>query len=181
ATYNLARLTYNGQGVDPDRAQAIRLYEKAAQAGQADAQFTMGLFYAEGGYGISQSWPAAVAWWREAAGNGHLEAQYLVGNAYHDGDGVTKSHDEAMVWWTRAAKAGYAPAMMKLGEHFADSEVVKRDLVRAYLWYDTAVVTFVRDDRRSEAALKRDAVAARMSGAQRQQAAQLAETWKALF
>ena len=47
---------------------------------------------------------------RVAAEQGSAPAQFLVGSAYHFGDGVPQDYAEAVKWYRRAAEQGYAIA-----------------------------------------------------------------------
>lgn len=55
---------------------------------------------------------AALRWWREAAQQGHADAQYCLGSLYDLGKGINErvdSHDrslEAFRWWYKAASQG---------------------------------------------------------------------------
>jgi len=59
AQYRLARLYANGNGVDKDLTEAIRLYHLAVDQGDADAQLGLGYIY-ETGNGTAKDEIAAV-------------------------------------------------------------------------------------------------------------------------
>jgi TPR repeat protein len=46
----------------------------------------------------------------EAALGGVAQAQFFLGNAYKNGQGVEKDVGKAMLWWSKAAEYGYQPA-----------------------------------------------------------------------
>ena len=46
---------------------------------------------------------------------GHVEAQYNLGNAYHNGKGVEKFYEKAVYWYTKAAEQGHVEAQLYLG------------------------------------------------------------------
>ena len=61
-----------------------------------------------------------VAWFRNAAEQGHREAQYVLSTCYHEGLGVTKSLPLSAAWNAKAADAGHVRAREKvaaLAEH----------------------------------------------------------------
>ena len=58
-----------GQGVRQDYAQAEQWYRKAAEQGNAGAQFNLGLMYAKG-EGVRQNYKIAKEWFGKACDNG---------------------------------------------------------------------------------------------------------------
>lgn len=56
-----------------ERAQAFGWCEHAAQAGDVQAQYVLGTFYASG-IGVAQDRKLALGWYQQAAGRGHREA-----------------------------------------------------------------------------------------------------------
>ncbi len=63
----------NGQGVARDNAEAAKWYRKAAEQGDAGAQFNLGVMYG-GGQGVPQDYAEAVKWFRKAADQGTANA-----------------------------------------------------------------------------------------------------------
>jgi TPR repeat protein len=59
----------NGKGVKQDDAEAVRWYRKAAEQGNAKAQFNLGVMY-DLGKGVKQDDAEAVKWYRKAAFSG---------------------------------------------------------------------------------------------------------------
>ena len=92
----------SGRGVPQDRAQAAAWYRKAAEQGDAKAQFNLGLMYRYGpGYSPN------LDRWVEAFGPppGHA-GQAAPGNPaakYNSGTGVPKDYVEAHKWMSLAA------------------------------------------------------------------------------
>jgi len=68
AALDLALLYLNGTHVPKDNAQALVWFRKAAELGQADAQYYLGLAYKR------IDTVEALRWLRKAAQNGHTEA-----------------------------------------------------------------------------------------------------------
>ena len=56
-----------------DYALALKEFTKAAESGDMNAQFNLGLMYEEG-HGVEQSDLKAGEWYQRAADNGHPEA-----------------------------------------------------------------------------------------------------------
>ena len=55
-------------------AEAAKWYRKAAEQGDADAQFLLGVMYHEG-HGVERSDAEAAKWWRRAAEQGDDNAK----------------------------------------------------------------------------------------------------------
>jgi hypothetical protein len=66
-----------GMGVPRDNAEAVNWYSKAAEQGNANAQYNLGLMY-NSGEGIPQNDAEAVNWWRKAAEQGLEAAKSLL-------------------------------------------------------------------------------------------------------
>ena len=105
AQFSLGERYYNGDGVDRDDEEAVRLWRLAAEQGHVDAQARLGSWYAEpvnGGW--SRDAAEAVRWYRLAAEQGHVGAQYTLGSIYYFGDDVDEDHAEAVRWYRLAAE-----------------------------------------------------------------------------
>ena len=72
--FNLGALYDNGLGVEQDYAKAREWYEKAADKGNAYAQFKIGRAH-ENGLGVTQDYAKAMAWYQKAADQGHAAAK----------------------------------------------------------------------------------------------------------
>ena len=64
----------NGNGVPKDYTQAVYWYRKAADQGEAIAQYNLGWCY-EKGQGVTKDINQAVEWYRKAARQGYDNAQ----------------------------------------------------------------------------------------------------------
>ena len=84
-----------------DYERALREWKAAADAGQAEAQFDLGVLYAKG-LGVKRDVPAAVGWYRKAADQGNAEAQFALGQMYSRGWGVPRDEIDAMRWFQMA-------------------------------------------------------------------------------
>ena len=78
---------------------------KAAEQGDADAQYNLGFMYATGD-GVIKDAAEAVKWYRKAAEQGYADAQYNLGLMYANGDGVIKDLVEAHAWFNVAGANG---------------------------------------------------------------------------
>ena len=89
-------------GQDPGQLAEIR---RRAEQGDADAQFTLGVRYANGD-GVIKDDEEAVRWWRLAAAQDNAIAQLFLGNMYVEGRGVLKDPVLAHMWFNIAGANG---------------------------------------------------------------------------
>ena len=68
----------NGEGVPQDYAEAVKWYRLAAEQGDANAQYNLGLMY-DNGQGVPQDYAEAVKWYRLAAEQGDAEHNTILG------------------------------------------------------------------------------------------------------
>lgn len=109
-----ARYT-RGIGTPRDMAAARRWFRQAADAGNAHAQFNLGVLYASGA--VADGTPdmaAARPWFEAAAAQGHPQAQYNLGLAAAQGLGQPVDHAAAGRWFAAAAASGLADAQAGL-------------------------------------------------------------------
>ena len=85
-------------------AQSIAELKKQAAAGDAKAQYNLGVSYVNG-EGVARDEAEAVRWFRKAAEQGYVKAQYNLGAAYATGRGVPKDEAEAYFWLNLGASA----------------------------------------------------------------------------
>ena len=117
--------------------EAITKYRKAAEQGNASAQYNLGLMY-EQGHGVAQDNKEAIAWYRKAAEQGDARAQYNLGIMYVNGHGVAQDYKQASVWYRKAAEQGNASAQNNLGVMYDNGLGVARDYKQAVSWYRKA-------------------------------------------
>jgi hypothetical protein len=80
----------------------------------------------------------AVKWYRLAAEQGNVAAQYNLDLMYAKGQGVPQYDKTAVKWWTLAAKQGNADAQSALGFMYHKGEGVPQDNKTAVKWYKLA-------------------------------------------
>lgn len=126
----LGFMYYEGQGVEKDRREAFRWFERAARKGLALAQYNLGMMFADG-QGIMQDYAQAANWYGLAAAQGFAEAQFRLARMHERGLGVPASVPEGVRWMTRAAENGHSAAQLALGIMFRDGVGVPRSFPRA--------------------------------------------------
>ena len=105
----------NGEGgAPPDYATAMVFFRKAADQGNASAQFSIGRMYYSG-QGVPKDDVQAVQWYRKAADQGYAVAQIFLGGMYRDGQGVPQDYALAVQWQRKAADQGNDLAQTNLG------------------------------------------------------------------
>ena len=92
---------YNEQRLNPN----INSYRKAANQGDAEAQFNLGLTYKEG-QEVQQDNKMAAKWYQKAAEQDHITAQFNLGLLYQDGKGIRQNKTNAKEWYGRACDGG---------------------------------------------------------------------------
>src|SRR5206468_794252 len=93
---------YYGEGVEKNYAEAVKWYRKAAEQNNAEAQFKLGVCYANG-QGMEKDNAEAVKWWRKSAEQDYADAQSNLGVGYANGQGVEQDYAEAYAWYDLAA------------------------------------------------------------------------------
>ena len=120
-----------------DFASAARELRPLAEAGDAEAQYRIGLMY-EYGKGYPQDKAQGIVWLRKAAGHNHAAAQTELGILYVTGDGVTEDDAQAVAWFQKAAPLGNTTAQYNLGLLYAKGQGVKLDVAQAIAWWRKA-------------------------------------------
>ena len=91
----------------------FEIIKKAAEQGDAEAQYSLGVCYYYG-YGVEQDDAEPADWFRKAAEQGYAEAQNNLGVCYYYGYGVEQDYKKAVKWWVKAAEQGNANAQDNL-------------------------------------------------------------------
>ena len=118
-------------------AAALGEFRALADKGQPQAQFALGLMYAEGA-GVTKDYAAAAAWYRRAAESGFAQGQYNLGVSYYTGIGVPRNYARAVYWYEKAARQGDARSQNNMGYMYESGKGVPRDFTRAAEWYRVA-------------------------------------------
>ena len=112
--------------------ETARVYLKAAQKGDVDAMYKLGMAYLEG-IGTDIHPLKAVAWLSRAAENGIPEADLEIGNLFYAGDVIEKNRDKARQHYLHAAEEGNAMAMYNIGKMYQEDAGTL-----AVQWYEKA-------------------------------------------
>jgi predicted Ser/Thr protein kinase len=125
------------EGVPEEGPEAVKWFRQAAQRGHADAQYRLGVMYANG-QGVPRDYPQAAFWFRKAAAQGHPSAQSTLGIMYFLGEGVHRDYREALNWLQKAAQQGDPAAEYTLGIMYFSGQGVRKDDREAARWFTKA-------------------------------------------
>ena len=110
-----------------------------AKAGDAEAQYQMGLKYYNGRVNVDVDYKKAFEWYQKAAEQGHVKAQNNLGLMYQTGQGTSKDIQKAIYWYEKAVEQGNVKAHVNLGHvfYFARGSV-EQNYERAHELYQRA-------------------------------------------
>lgn len=97
------------------------------------AAYNHGFSYFQG-RGVQQDYAEAAKWFREAADQGHVEAEFSLGVIYNLGLGALQDDAEAFKWFRRAAEQGYAPAQFNVAIMYSKGRGVPKDFAEGAKW-----------------------------------------------
>lgn len=110
----------------------LRAYE-----GDRDAQFKVGVLFTNDQFS-QPDFEQAVYWYKQAARQDHVLAQYNLGHQYLNGVGVKQSTNSAMQWWLKAAKLGHVLAQFNIGRAYYLGIGLEKDHKQAKYWFEQA-------------------------------------------
>jgi len=117
-------------GVAQDWAECVRLLRFAVEHKNADAQFCLGVCYANG-EGVAQDKAEAVRLFRLAAEQKHADAHCRLGICYANAEGVAQDKAEAVRLFRLAAEQKHADAQCNLGICYERGDGVAQDWAEA--------------------------------------------------
>lgn len=146
---------------EPALDEAERNYRKGLELLRRSAQ-----------HGARSNLPDAVVWLRQAAEDGHLRAQLMLGVLYEDGSGVIQDYEQALDWYRLAASQGETVAMYRVGSMLRRGVGADKDLIKAYAWCNIAAAR-----GHQEAAVDRDQIGSQLSPKEMKEAQQQSRTF----
>ena len=122
--------------------QAVRIdvntVIKEAEAGDAVAQYNLGMLYVLGEEGLPESATEALKWWEKSAIQGFDLAQLRMGWAYENGIGIPISYPDAVAWYQKASAQGNKEAQEYLGFCYLFAKGVEEDPAKAFHLFEKA-------------------------------------------
>jgi TPR repeat protein len=124
----------SGRGVAADPAAAWQWRLRAAQLGDAGAQFVVGMRYLNGP-GVVRDPNEAAFWLEQAARQNHPHAAFELGLLLLAGDGVTPNPERGLDWLRAAADLGLLDAQEALAEIYGQGRAgVRKDAAASARW-----------------------------------------------
>ncbi len=160
-----------------DYVTALREFRKAAEVGDAEAQFRLGYMY-QIGSGVPVDDDQAVSWYSKAAELGHAEAQAYLGGMYADGFAVPQNLAEAAKWYKKSAEQGFALGQLSIGVAYANGQGIGQDHTLAYMWIQLAATQFEDEWVQQQGVKLRSAMSRQFTAAQIAEAKRLASEWQ---
>ena len=121
--HQLGKMYADGLGVHQDDAKAASLFWESANAGDANAQFDLGVIYASGKAALHQG-TSTRSWCKDVR------------------DPTLKRMCEVRAWFWRSASQGHKQAQFELGQMFEHGIGGIRSLAQAYKWYNLAGASY---------------------------------------
>lgn len=117
--------------------EAVYRYKLAADKGNEEAMYNLGLMYTEG-VGFKQSYSEALNWFKKAAEKEYAAAMYNIGVMHYYAQGTPQNYAEAIQWFKKAAEKNDIKAMNNLGIMYDNSQGVPKNHTEAFSWYKKA-------------------------------------------
>lgn len=138
ADADFGNLILTGASASEDDKQALKdRFERAAERGDLVGAFNLGVCFAEGVGGTSDSREAAR--WMQKAADGIVNAQFWYGRMLLEGRGVQADPTQALYWMEKAADAGMGEAQVAVGQLLLTGQINgRKDHVRAMELYRAA-------------------------------------------
>ena len=86
----------------------------------------------------SGNYEEAISIWRNLADGGYHNAQYSLGVAYFNGEGVIPDLNEAIEWFQLAANGGHVQAMFNMGSAYYQGNGTAQNYEKAIEWWTKA-------------------------------------------
>lgn len=111
---DMGRLYMKGKYVRKDFKKAFALNMYAANMGNVNGMYNVGMMY-KVGLGVKQNFSSAVEWLKKASDAGHEDASVELADYFLDDD-----EEQAVIYYRRGAKKGNAHAMYVLHQFYRD-------------------------------------------------------------
>ena len=159
AQNELGALYYSGKNdIVRNPKKAVEFFRKAADKGNAKAQFYLGVCY-DRGMGVKQNDKEAFKWYEESAKQGYGPAQFNLGAFFESGRGEAANEDEAIKWYFEAAINDEVDAQSNLAvlyKNRGDKANHEGDFEEANRWYEMANRWFLRAAQQGNSVAQRN-------------------------
>ena len=123
---------------DGDSEQKLHYYRLAAEEGNVEAQYDLGLALEDVFDKKAPTNEEAFKWMKAAADQGHARANYCLGNFYRSGTWVDSDPYKAFEHYSKAASMGDADGIDRLGECYLDGTAVPVNEHLAFQYFECA-------------------------------------------
>ena len=128
--YELRSIMENEEQIREERVDAAVQMKRLAQAGDAYAQYLMGLLYRDGGLVIPDT-EKAQYWMEQAATQNVPAAQYSLGKLLLSDDALVHDPDQGIRWLKASAQNGNDYAAYALGKEYLSGRYVFQNTEKA--------------------------------------------------
>lgn len=119
------------------RAQDLSELRSKANAGDAAAQFELGLYY-DNRNRRNRDERQAVDWYSKSADQGFARAQFRLGRMYILGRGTERNETRGVALQVEAAEQGLAEAQLAIGKRYLAGVVLEQDFQKALELFEGA-------------------------------------------
>jgi TPR repeat protein len=132
-------VVYNKKGKEVNPEKVYKKFIKDANKGDAYSQKIIGdcFFNATGGV-TDKDYSKAVEYYRKAAEQGYVPAQYSLAVIYDTGNGQPQDFTEAVMWYSKAAEQGIVDAQYRAAVMYEGGIGVAHNMNAAAHWYEKA-------------------------------------------
>ena len=108
--------------------------QNSAEQGNSQAQYLLGMICIKD----YKKFEEAVYWYKKAAVQGNIEAQFELSGMYFHGVGTKQNYSEAYKWCKLAAERGSIVAQYDLGVYYLKGKGTEKDYKLAVKWFRKA-------------------------------------------
>ena len=128
--------TAQKSGLEADYLAAYKLFEQAAENGEEEAYYDLGMmnYYGEG---VPKNREAALDWFNKSANAGNAKAVAMIGTIYFEDDSI-KDYDHVLSIFTKAAAEGDLTAEFYLGRMYVQGLGVEQNYATGLAWFKKA-------------------------------------------
>ena len=123
--YSIMKIDYSDEEI---QSQIQFHLEESAHMGLAEAQYELGEQYEQHAFqGHSEEYQSAAIWFKKAAEQGYMDAQYHLALLYEYGNGVPQDDHKAFELYKKAADQGHIQALWGLGDYYTNGKAGIKD------------------------------------------------------
>lgn len=113
--------------------EAIPILTEAAELGNAESQYNLGVCY-QFGYGTEKNDSIATAWYLKSAEQGWTDGEYKMSYAYINGTGIEKDEKKAFYYSLKCAAKNDVECIFNVINCYTDGIGTEKDSVKVLEW-----------------------------------------------